>query len=151
MVNANVISEEIAKDISIYYNQKKSEPNNRLFVLFGILGAALVGLGIILIIAHNWYDLAKVEFMSVSNKWLDGRIKGLLPPEAKLVHKTGLSRTYDGLTWATNDAGIVTLPDGNHLAITVFVSDSYDPKKKREVTIAKAAKAAYDYWTNTEK
>ncbi|MEM1407671.1 MAG: class A beta-lactamase [Bacteroidota bacterium] len=92
-----------------------------------------------------------VEFMSVSNKWFDGRIKALLPPEAKLVHKTGSSRTYDGLTRATNDAGIVTLPDGNHLAITVFVSDSYDPKKTREVTIANAAKAAYDYWTNTEK
>ncbi|MEM9391090.1 MAG: DUF2157 domain-containing protein [Bacteroidota bacterium] len=59
LVNTNVISEEIAEDISAYYSQKKSEPNNRLFVVFGILGATLVGLGIILIIAHNWDDLSR--------------------------------------------------------------------------------------------
>ncbi len=59
LVSANVITEQTAKDISTYYNQKKSEPNNRLFIVFGILGAILVGLGIILIIAHNWDDLSK--------------------------------------------------------------------------------------------
>ncbi|MEM9856228.1 MAG: DUF2157 domain-containing protein [Bacteroidota bacterium] len=59
LVSANVISEETAKEISAYYQRKKSEPNNRLFIVFGILGAILVGLGIILIIAHNWDDLSK--------------------------------------------------------------------------------------------
>ena len=88
-----------------------------------------------------------LEYMSISNKWFDRRIKGLLPQTTQLAHKTGTARTYDGLTRATNDAGIITLPDGSHLAISIFISDSYDTQKKREMTIASAAKLAYDYWT----
>lgn len=86
-------------------------------------------------------------YMSVSNKWFDSRIKGLLPKNTNVVHKTGTARTYNGLTRATNDAGIITLPDGTHLAITVYVSDAYDSQEKREMTIAKASRAAFDYWT----
>lgn len=59
LINANVISKETADRIDAYYDQKKAEPNNRLFIVFGILGAILVGLGIILIIAHNWDDFSK--------------------------------------------------------------------------------------------
>ena len=88
-----------------------------------------------------------LAYMSISNKWFDRRIKGLLPEETELAHKTGTARTYNGLTRATNDAGIITLPDGSHLAITVFISDSYDSQTKREMTIARASKEAYDYWT----
>ena len=88
-----------------------------------------------------------LAYMSISNKWFDRRIKGLLPKETELAHKTGTARTYNGLTRATNDAGIITLPDGSHLAITVFISDSYDSQTKREMTIARASKEAYDYWT----
>lgn len=85
--------------------------------------------------------------MSISNQWFDRRIKGLLPAATPLAHKTGTAWTYNGLTRATNDAGILTLPDGSHLAISVFISDSFDSQQKREMTIAQAAKAAYDYWT----
>lgn len=88
--------------------------------------------------------------MSVSNKWFDTRIKRLLPAETELFHKTGSSRTYAGLTRATNDVGIITLPDGSHLAISVLISDSYDDLLKREMAIARTAKAAYDYWTLKE-
>ena len=59
LVASEVISEETASRITAYYHQKKSAPNNRLFIVFGILGAILVGLGIILIIAHNWDDLSR--------------------------------------------------------------------------------------------
>ena len=85
------------------------------------------------------------KLMSVSNKWFDRRIKGQLPAETEVIHKTGTSRTYDGLTRATNDAGIVILTDGNHLAISVFVSDSFDSQEDREKAIASLAKAAYDH------
>lgn len=92
-----------------------------------------------------------LEFMSISNKWFDRRIKGLLPADIELAHKTGTSGTFNGLTRATNDVGIITLPDGSHLVISIFISDSYDSQKKREMTIAQAAKAAYDYWTKKNK
>ncbi len=91
------------------------------------------------------------KFMSISSEYFDRRIKALLPKGTEVVHKTGTSRTYDGLTRATNDAGIITLPDGTHLAVTVFVSNSYDSGKEREMAIARAAKAAYEYWTVDKK
>ena len=52
------------------------------------------------------------------------RLKGALPEGTAVAHKTGTSGTRAGRTAATNDAGIVTLPDGRHLLIAVYVSDS---------------------------
>ncbi|UII78260.1 DUF2157 domain-containing protein [Flagellimonas sp. CMM7] len=59
LVKAEIITEETADNIKTYYENKGSSSTNRLFVVFGILGAILVGLGIILIIAHNWDELSK--------------------------------------------------------------------------------------------
>lgn len=59
LIDAGVISEEVADKIREYYNNKGGPPRNKLFIVFAILGALLVGLGIILIIAHNWDDLSK--------------------------------------------------------------------------------------------
>ena len=59
LIEAGIISEATAEKIEIYYNQKSENTPNRLLVIFGILGALLVGLGIILIIAHNWDNLSK--------------------------------------------------------------------------------------------
>jgi beta-lactamase class A len=73
------------------------------------------------------------------------RIKGLLPPDAIVAHKTGTSGTVNGLTSATNDVGIVTLPDGRHLALAVFVSDT--KADVAENVIAKMARATWDCWT----
>jgi beta-lactamase class A len=75
------------------------------------------------------------------------RIKGLLPPKTVVAHKTGTGGTHDGKTSATNDIGIVTLPDGRHLAIAVFVKDSIADLVPREATIAKMARASWDRWT----
>jgi beta-lactamase class A len=72
------------------------------------------------------------------------RIKGLLPPGTHVAHKTGTSATKGTLTRATNDVGIVTLPNGKHLAIAVFVSNSHAAQDVREATIARISKAAWD-------
>lgn len=75
------------------------------------------------------------------------RIKGLLPVGTVVAHKTGSSRTFDGLTPATNDVGLVTLPNGQHLAVAVFVSDSKADDSTREKVIARVARAAWDHWS----
>lgn len=75
------------------------------------------------------------------------RIRGLLPAGTRVAHKTGSSRTVNRLTRATNDAGIITLPDGRHLAIAVFVSDSVADDITREAVIARISREAWDYWT----
>ena len=54
LVDANVISEETAIQIQEYYRSRKTEPSNRFTIALSILGALLVGLGIVLVIAHNW-------------------------------------------------------------------------------------------------
>lgn len=74
------------------------------------------------------------------------RIKGLLPAGTRVAHKTGSSRTVNGLTAATNDVGIVTLPDGRHLAIAVFASDARADDAARDAVIARISKAAWDRW-----
>src|SRR5688572_16480901 len=60
LIQARVIDEEIAQRIKDYYDKQPSQTANRLFVVFGILGALLVGMGIVLIVAHNWDDFPKV-------------------------------------------------------------------------------------------
>jgi beta-lactamase class A len=75
------------------------------------------------------------------------RIKGLLPDGTVVAHKTGTSSTVNGVTAATNDVGLVTLPNGRHMAIAVFVSDSGANDAVREGVIAKVALAAWDEWS----
>jgi beta-lactamase class A len=75
------------------------------------------------------------------------RIKGLLPDGTVVAHKTGTSSTVNGVTAATNDVGLVTLPNGRHMAIAVFVSDSQANNAIREEVIAKVARAAWDEWS----
>ncbi|WP_199192461.1 class A beta-lactamase [Chlorogloea sp. CCALA 695] len=75
------------------------------------------------------------------------RIKGLLPEGTVVAHKTGTSSTVNKVTAATNDVGLVTLPNSRHLAISVFVSDSMADDTTREEVIAKVARAAWDEWS----
>ena len=61
-----------------------------------------------------------------------------------LSHKTGTGGTRNGITSATNYVGITTLPDGRHLAVAAFVSDSAANDDTRDAIIARLAKAAWD-------
>jgi beta-lactamase class A len=79
------------------------------------------------------------------------RIKGELPAGTIVMHKTGTSGTRDGVTFATNDVGLITLPDGRRLAIAIFVTDSKADDDTRDAVIARIAKAAYDESMRTKK
>jgi beta-lactamase class A len=72
------------------------------------------------------------------------RLKGQLPAGTIVAHKTGTGGTRNGVTSATNDIGIITLPNGRHLAVAVFISDSRANLATREGVIAKLAKAVWD-------
>ena len=79
-----------------------------------------------------------------------GRLRAGLPPGTVLAHKTGSSGTHGGITAATNDIGLVTLPDGRRLAIAVFVTDSRADEDTREAVIARIGRAAYDQAISTK-
>lgn len=76
-------------------------------------------------------------------------IRGHLPKEIEVAHKTGHSGKNDnGLTGAQNDIGIVFLPNGKHFYLSVLVSDSKEDSNVNEKIIADIAKLAWDYFEN---
>lgn len=76
------------------------------------------------------------------------KIVAQLPENIPVAHKTGSSGKDDkGLTIAENDIGIVTLPDGRHYAISVFVSDSMESEATNTKMIADISKIVFDYFS----
>ncbi len=80
-----------------------------------------------------------IEFMSHSFIG-QTRIPALLPEGTRVAHKTG---TIGG---STNDTGIVYLPDGRHLLVTIFTRDAKAASAERERVIAQISKYAYDFF-----
>jgi beta-lactamase class A len=76
----------------------------------------------------------------------DLRIKRGLPEGATVAHKTGTGGTEKGITSATNDIGIVTLPDGRHILLAVYVMDSSENGAVRQKVIADLTKAIIGKW-----
>lgn len=72
------------------------------------------------------------------------RLKGDLPAGTAVAHKAGTSDVDEGIAHATNDIGLITLPDGRRLAIAVFITDSKADEVTREKVIARIARAAYE-------
>lgn len=76
------------------------------------------------------------------------RIKGLLPADAVVAHKTGTSDTNSqGMKAATNDVGIIILPDGRHYALVVYVSDYKGGVDRGAHIIATISRIVWDYFT----
>ena len=59
LVREGLLSDDSAQKINAYYKQKEQQQPQRMNVVFGIIGSALVGLGIILIVAHNWDNFSR--------------------------------------------------------------------------------------------
>ena len=70
-----------------------------------------------------------------------------LPPGTPVAHKTGSSGKPDNvLTVAENDMGIITLPNGKHYAIAVFISNSTETEKVNTRMVSDISKAVWDYF-----
>ncbi|SIS58973.1 beta-lactamase class A [Chryseobacterium ureilyticum] len=75
------------------------------------------------------------------------RLKGKLPQNIKIAHRTGTSFTNDkGMTGAINNFGIIELPNKKKIYIAVFVHDTYETFENSEAIIADISKATYDYY-----
>lgn len=76
------------------------------------------------------------------------KIVAQLPKGTPVAHKTGSSgKDEKGLTIAENDIGIITLPNGKHYAISVFVSDSMETEETNIKMIADISKRVFDYFS----
>ena len=88
-----------------------------------------------------------LEAMTNSNNPAE-RLKAGLAKDAIIAHKTGTSGSNSkGMRAAENDIGIVTLPNGKHYAIAVFISNSYESYDENARIIADISKLAWKYFT----
>jgi beta-lactamase class A len=79
-----------------------------------------------------------------------GRLDGDLPAGTSVAHKSGSSDVDNGVAHATNDIGLIALPDGRQLAVAVFVTDSTADEAARKRVIARIGKAIYDAATQKQ-
>jgi len=71
------------------------------------------------------------------------RIPGSLPLGTVVAHKPGTSGEDHGLTHATNDIGLITLPSGQQLAVAILIEDSPEGEDAREGVIAEITRAIW--------
>ena len=91
------------------------------------------------------------QWMSESPR-VSRRLKGLLPAGTPIAHKPGTSDVSpEGIAAATNDVGIITLPDNRHLIVAVFVSDAKADETTRENIIALIAQELYRVYTTGDR
>ena len=82
--------------------------------------------------SHNFLWKVMTESPSGPNK-----IKGKLPARTPVAHKTGYSGVNEiGVTTASNDIGIVTMPNGKHFAVAAFVGMTKQDEKAIDAVIA---------------
>lgn len=108
LVAAGVLSQDKADDIQNYYAKKGMHNYSKLFVVFGILGAILVGLGIILIISHNWDNFSRLTKTSIA----------FLPLViAQLISLFVFLKKQDSLAWREAAAAFLFFTVGASIAM----------------------------------
>jgi beta-lactamase class A len=76
-------------------------------------------------------------------------MKAGLPEGTELAHRTGLSgRNENDLRGAMNDVGIIKLPDGKHIIISIYLKNITEEIKDTEKIIADLTKATWNYFTD---
>ena len=89
----------------------------------------------------------------LSKQQFNQRLPRLLPVGIRVAHKTG---TVTNPVWVVNDAGVIYLPNGEHVVVTVFShgtnmnQDEVQLKKAfndAEDTIAEIGKTVFEYYT----
>ncbi len=139
------------KKISIRHNEEEINLNNAL-MYFNWTTAKAANNTLIKFYKNKREILSQVShsFIWTAMKKTEtgaNRLKGQLPEGTVVAHKTGSSGTDDeGLTVATNDIGIIFLPNGSFFYITVFVTQSKESEEINERIIADIARAAWDHF-----
>lgn len=137
------------KDIAIVANEEQMGQDwNVQYTNWCKPGAMLQQLDIF----YKGKNLSKSSQEFLSKIMIDGptgmnRIKGQLPKDAIVAHKTGTSgKNNKGMMAAVNDVGVVKMPNGKSFAIVLFMSNSTAELKAIESVMAQVSKAAYDHY-----
>lgn len=72
------------------------------------------------------------------------RLRAGLPAAIRLAHASGTSDSALASTDATNDVGLLTLPDGRRIAVVALLGESSADEATREATLARVARSVAD-------
>jgi beta-lactamase class A len=145
------------QDIQITFNEEEMQAKwENMFQNWTTPKAASETLKLFYENKNNLLSKASHDFFWKTNKETTtgkNRIRGQLPDETIVAHKTGWSGTNKetGITAAVNNIGIVFWPNGDYFIISVFVSESKENFDANEKIIADIAKATYDFYTARTK
>ena len=135
------------KDFSVQFNEQEMHKNWNVQFSNWATPVAIVEL---LKIFYEEKILSRKSFdflwgVMTETKTGQNRIKGQLPQGTEVAHKTGTSDTNkEGITASVNDVGIITLPDGKHVAIAVFITNSREDVATNEKIISDISRTVWD-------
>ena len=145
------------EDIQITFNEKEMQAKwENMFQNWTTPNAASQTLKLFYENKGKLLSKSSYDFFWKTNKETTtgkSRIRGQLPEETIVAHKTGWSGTNKetGITAAVNNIGIVFLPNGEYFIISVFVSESKENFDNNEKIISDIAKATYDFYMEPTK
>lgn len=116
LLKANVITQEIANSIENYYLSKAGKSSNKLIIIFGVLGALLVGLGLLLIIAHNWDELSR------STKTFLAFLPLII---TQLLGVFVILRKLDSIAWKESVATLIFFSIGSSISLISQIYNIY--------------------------
>ena len=108
LVSEGILTEEAAGRIRERYGEvPRTDTAKIALMIFGVIGALLIGGGIILILAHNWENLGRPERMALA----------FLPLLCSLAIGAYAVFKTDSLAWKEGAGTIVMLTSGSSIAI----------------------------------
>lgn len=115
-----------------------ADPRDRMSAVDAVQMLAMLDAGQLLNPEHT-RELMQILLETPSGA---NRLKAGVPDAALVYHKTGTGADVEALNAATNDIGIIALPDGRRLAVAAFLSGSSLPAEQRDALIAEVARIA---------
>jgi len=142
------------KDLAIAYNEKEMHSDwNIPFKNWSTPFAMLQ----LLEVFHEGKKLSPASYDFLWNAMAttptgQNRIRAGVPQEFVVTHKTGKgSRNEQNVVGAINDAAIIVLPDGRHLGLVIFVTNSLQPDSYLEGIMAEVSKAVFTFYSEKKK
>jgi beta-lactamase class A len=74
------------------------------------------------------------------------RLKGGLPPDWTIAHKTGTGQDWRGASTGINDVGLITAPDGRVYAVAVMIRRTAKPVPERLAFMQSVSAAIVRHW-----
>lgn len=78
------------------------------------------------------------------------RLKGGLPSDWTIAHKTGTGQDFKGASIGINDVGLITAPDGKTYAVAVMLQRTHKATPARLEFMQAVTRAVVDAWRSDQ-